>query len=65
MKFGWKQYWKPTPLLIRKIADAVFATTTCIGSAATFDDESKMGMTIIVIGFIAKTVSNFFSEENQ
>ena len=65
MKFGWKQYWKPTPLRIRKIADAIFATTTCIGSAAIFDDQSKIGMVILVIGFIAKTVSNFFSQENQ
>ena len=65
MKFGWKQYWKPTPLHIRKIADAIFATTTCIGSAATFDGESKMGVIILVIGFIAKTVSKFFSQENQ
>lgn len=51
--------------MIRKLADAVFATTTCIGSAVTIDSESKLGVTIIVIGFIAKTVSNFFSEENQ
>jgi hypothetical protein len=51
--------------MVRKLADAIFATTTCIGSAATFDNESKMGVTIIIIGFIAKTVSNFFSEENQ
>lgn len=62
MKFGWKEYWKPTPLKIRKLADALVAATTFSGSMINLEGDSKIGTVIIIIGFVSKTVSNFFTE---
>ena len=62
MKFGWKEYWKPTPLKIRKLADALVAATTFSGSMINLEGDSKIGTAIIIIGFVSKTVSNFFTE---
>lgn len=62
MKFGWKEYWKPTPLKIRKLADALVAATTFSGSMVNLEGDSRIGTAIIIIGFVSKTVSNFFAE---
>lgn len=63
MSFGWNEYWKPTPLKIRKLADAIVAATTFSGSMVNLEVDSKIGTAIIITGFIAKTVSNFFAED--
>ena len=62
MKFGWKEYWKPTPLKIRKLADALVAATTFSGSMINLEGDSHISTAIIIIGFISKTASNFFAE---
>lgn len=62
MKFGWKEYWKPTPLKIRKLADALVAATTFSGTMVNLEGDSRIGTAIIIIGFLSKTVSNFFTE---
>lgn len=63
MKFGWKQYWKPTPSVIRKIADAVISVTTLVGSFVTIEKNPVTGTIVMVVGVVAKIISNFFSEE--
>lgn len=63
MKFGWKEYWKPTPMLVRQLADSVFITATTFGSAINLDNHPQIGTAVIMIGFFAKVVSNFFSDE--
>jgi hypothetical protein len=65
LKFGWKEYWKPTPLKIRKLADALVAATTFSGSVVNLEGDSHIGTAIIVIGFLSKTVSNFFTENEN
>ena len=62
LKFGWNEYWKPTPLKIRMLADALVAATTFSGSLINLEGGSYIGTAIIVIGFLSKTVSNFFTE---
>lgn len=63
MNFGWKEYWKPTPKNIRKMADAIVAACTFSGGLASFNGEPKIGTVIFIVGFVAKILSNFFSEE--
>lgn len=63
MKFGWSEYWKPTPLKIRKLADSIVTATTFSGSMINLDGNSIVGTAIIIIGFTAKVVSNFFAED--
>lgn len=62
MKFHWNGYWKPTPAKIRKIADAIVGATTFAGSILTLNNDTKIGTTVFIAGFLAKILSNFFSE---
>lgn len=65
MKFGINQYWAPTPKKIRKIADAIVAATTFSGSTAVLNGHPIAGTVIFVLGFLAKVISNFFSEDEN
>lgn len=62
VKFGWSDYWKPTPKSIRKIADTIVAITTFAGSYTSVNGHSNIGTAIVIVGFIAKTLSNFFTD---
>lgn len=63
MKYNWKGYWQPTPKIIRKLADAIVAATTFSGSMIVLNGEPKIGTGIFVAGFVAKILSNFFTEK--
>jgi hypothetical protein len=63
MKFGIKQYWKPTPKKIRKLADAVISASVFAGTISSLNDRPMIATIIFVSGFVCKIVSNFFSEE--
>ena len=65
MKFSWKGYWEPTPRNIRKMADAIVAATTFSGSMIVLNGEPKIGTGIFIAGFIAKILSNFFTEDKS
>jgi hypothetical protein len=62
MKFGINEYWKPTPKNVRKAADAVVSACTFAGGMTTLNGHPIMGTIIFVTGFLAKILSNFFSE---
>ena len=62
VKFGWSEYWKPTPENVRKFADALVAATTFAGSVISLNGKPEVGTAIFIIGFIAKFISNFFSK---
>ena len=63
MKFSWNGYWKPTPKKIRKAADAVVSACTFAGGLTSLNGHVVVGTIIFVIGFLAKILSNFFTEE--
>jgi len=65
MKFSWKGYWEPTPKNIRKLADAIVAAATFSGSMIVLNGEPKIGTGIFVAGFVAKILSNFFTENKS
>jgi hypothetical protein len=62
MKFGWEEYWKPTPKNIRKFADSVIVACVFSGGYATMNDNPTLSTTIFILGFVFKIISNFFSE---
>ena len=62
MNFGLNEYWKPTPKSVRKVADAVVSACTFAGGMTTLNGHPIMGTIIFVTGFLAKILSNFFSE---
>ena len=62
MKFGLNEYWKPTPKNVRKAADAIVSACTFAGGMTTLNGHPIVGTIIFVTGFLAKILSNFFSE---
>ena len=65
MKFGWKNYWDPTPKNIRKIADSLLASATVISTFAFYTDYKTLAMTVMIVSALAKFVSNFFTDDAQ
>lgn len=63
MKFGLKEYMKPTPKKIRKVADSLSAAAIA-ASAFTFTADHKIAAYVILVSaFVGKFLSNLFSEE--
>jgi hypothetical protein len=62
MKFGWEEYWKPTPKNIRKFADSVIVACVFSGGYASMNNNPILSTTIFILGFVFKIISNFFSE---
>ena len=61
-KFTWKGYWKPTPLILRKIGDALLAVFSMLSVSSIATDHKYVGIATLVIGVLGKILSNFFSE---
>ena len=65
LKFGWSQYFQPTPKKIRTIADAVVAAATFGGSMIVLNGDGRVGTAIFIIGVVAKFTSNLFAEDEK
>ena len=65
MKFGISHYWAPTPKKIRKIADALLAGCLTLAGFAASANHPTLGITIAIIGGVAKFVSNFFTDDEE
>lgn len=65
MGFGWKHYWKPTPKNVRKFADALGAAALAISAYSFLTDYKVFAYITLSTTFIAKFLSNFFSEQNE
>ena len=63
MKYGWKHYWAPTPVKVRRIADSVSAGCVFAGTLSSLSGEPKMGTGIFIAGFVSKVLSNFFRND--
>lgn len=61
LKFGFFQYWKPTPLFLRKIGD------TCLGVSAFLVTTGMVGpkieTAVLILGITGKVFTNLFSHE--
>jgi len=64
MKFSWKGYWQTTPKGIRKIADSILAGATLASTYAIMNDHPHLAVAIMIIAVLAKTVSNFFTDDS-
>ena len=63
MKYGWKHYWAPTPVSVRKMADAISAACVFAGTLSSFNGEPRLGTIIFILGFVSKVLSNFFRND--
>jgi hypothetical protein len=64
MKFGWKQYFQPTPKRIRIFGDSLAAAGTFGASIVILNGHPLMGTIIMGLAVVGKFISNFFSDEN-
>lgn len=64
MKFGWKQYFQPTPKRIRVFGDSLAAAGTFGASIVILNGHPLMGTIIMGLAVVGKFISNFFSDEN-
>lgn len=65
MKYGFKEYWKPTPKNIRKVADSILASAMLISTFAVFSNYQNFAVAIMIAAGVAKFFSNFFSIEER
>jgi len=65
IKFGWKEYFSPTPKRLRVFGDSLAAAGTLGASIAVLNGHPIAGTTIMVVAVIGKFISNFFTEENN
>lgn len=61
MKFGWKEYFKPTPKRLRVFGDSLAASGTLGASIAVLNGHPIAGTVIMVAAVFGKFLSNFFS----
>lgn len=64
MKFGLKQYWKPTPKKIRKFADSLSAAALAVSAYTFMTDYKVVSYVVLASAFVGKFASNLFSEED-
>jgi len=62
-KFGISSYWKPTPLKLRKIGDALLGIFSLTSTAAIINDDKRLAVGSLIIGVLGKILTNFFTNE--
>ena len=65
MKFGWSQYFKPTPKRMRVLGDSLAAAGTFGAGIVILNGHTVAGTIVMVIAVIGKFISNFFTDEPQ
>jgi hypothetical protein len=68
-KITLKNYYKPTPIIWRKIGDSILIASTSISALimnAPLKESTKLWLvfSINVIGVIGKVISNLFKKDN-
>jgi len=73
--FGFKQYYKPTPIFWRKVGDSMLAGATLFAVGGLWDFNTLGGVlsakavsiithASIFLGIVGKLLSNFFSDSD-
>lgn len=62
MKFGWSQYFKPTPKRMRVLGDSLAAAGTFGSTIVVLNGNPVAGTIIMVVAVVGKFISNFFTD---
>jgi hypothetical protein len=62
-KFGFKNYFKPTPKRIRILGDSMAGASTLVASFTIMYGSENLGTAILITGWVGKFLSNFFTDE--
>lgn len=65
MRFGWKEYFKPTPKNVRILGDSLCAAGTFAATFSILEGHTIAGTVVIWISIVGKFISNFFSGEHR
>lgn len=58
-----KKYYEPTPKNMRKLGDALLATSTFLATYSVADEWGKgISIAIIIVGACGKFLTNLFSD---
>lgn len=62
-----KNYYKPTPVKMRKLGDAMMGASTFAATSWTFlfEANARIGIAIMAIGVVGKFITNFFTDETS
>lgn len=63
MKYGWKQYWQPTPKNVRKWADGLLSVSTLAGTYAFVQNNFHYMAICFWVGVGGKFLSNFIGAD--
>ena len=61
MKFGTKEYYKPTPQKLRKLGDALLAVSL-VAIPVSLAGNELAGYILLGFGIVGKFLTNYFSE---
>lgn len=61
-KFSWKGYWQPTPLMFRKIGDALLGIFSIVSVSSVITEHKDLAVASLIIGILGKILSNFFTD---
>ena len=64
-KFDIKGYFAPTPVLFRKIGDALLGSAQFITGYSIIMDEKWLAFTCVILGTVGKAMTNFFTESHE
>lgn len=63
LKFGWREYWRPTPLRLRRLGDSLLGVAVFMASAGW--EHPRKSVAVLIIGIAGKFLSNFYSTETK
>lgn len=55
-------YWKPTPLKMRKLGDAILSVGTTITTFAIYEEYKWIAVISLLLTVIGKFLTNFYSK---
>lgn len=64
-KFGYKEYFKPTPGLFRRIGDALLMASTFTLGFSIIKEYKVVAIICLIAGVIGKFLTNFFAEDGS
>lgn len=62
MKFGLKEFRKPTPKVMKRLGASLLAVSTFISTYAFYNNHEYIGITGLVFGVVGTLLANMFSE---
>lgn len=61
-KFSWKGYWQTTPLMFRRIGDALLGIFSIVSVSSVITEHKDLAVASLILGIVGKILTNFFSD---